>query len=263
VPQDHHHQIDVSGVQPSARPIVERIAHVFIGHLGGSLVTLVAHGSAVKGGIIWGSSDVDAIAFVRPQRLTGHGELPFELAVALHRDLAHIDPAPFRCLQAYVSSAQPVGTTPRVGLIPGTFQVVTGARDVPIATGRQLLAAARQALGELDPDAARARISNALLNHGEGRLDRQVRWTCTDIWPLMYHVACVHLDDGLAAWQRTKHEVLAILAGDPVVGAPLARWFEVVTHHYAHGETLESALATLSAAVAFQDAAARWFDRRG
>jgi len=261
VAQDHH-QIDASGVQPAARPIVERIAHVFIGHLGVSLVTLVAHGSAVKGGIIWGSSDVDAVAVVHPERLTGHGELPLELAVALHRDLARIDPAPFRYLQAYVSPAQPVGSKAGIGFIPGTFHIVTGARDVPIATGVELLAAARHALGKLDPDAARAGISNALLNHGEGRLDRQVRWTCTDVWPLMYHVACVHLDDGLAAWQRTKHEVLALLADDPVLGEPLAHWFRVVTDHYAHGETLESALATLSAAAAFYDAAAQWFARR-
>lgn len=255
-------RIDVSGVQPSARPIVEQIAHVFIEHLGISLVTLVAHGSAVKGGIIWGSSDVDAVAFVRSERLTGRGGLPLNSALDLHRDLARIDPAPFRYLQAYVSPAQPAGTMHGPGFIPGTFQIVTGAPDVPIATGQELLAAARKAFGEFDPEAARARISNALLNHGEGRLDRQVRWTCTDVWPLMYHVACVHLGDGLAAWQRTKHEVLAILADDPVLGRPLARWFAVVTDHYAHGETLESALATLSAAAAFYDAAARWFDQQ-
>ena len=254
-----HYQIDVTGIQPTARSIVEEIANVFIDHLGASLVTLVGHGSAVKGGIIPGSSDVDAIAFVRPDPLTAHGELPLELAVALHRDLAQIDPAPFRYLQAYI---QPAGTMHGAGFIPGTFHIVTGAPEVPVATGDELLAAARRALAELDPDAARSRISHALLNHGEGRLDRQVRWACTDVWPLMYHVACVHLDDGLAAWQQTKHEVLAILADDPVIGAPLAHWFEIVTNHYASGERLESALAVLSAAAAFYDATAQWFAPR-
>lgn len=254
-----HHQIDVTGVPPSARSIVERIAHVYIDHLGDGLVTLVAHGSAVKGGIIPGSSDVDTVAFVRPERLTTRGELPLDIAIDLHRDLARIDPAPFRYLQAYV---RPTGTMLGSGFIPGTFQIVTGAPDVPIATGEELLDAARKALRELDPGAARAGISHALLNHGEGRMDRQLRWTCTDVWPLMYHVACVHVDDGLAAWQRTKHEVLAVLADDPTVGDPLAHWFEVVTDHYANGETLESALAALSAATAFYDAAARWFAQR-
>lgn len=152
---------------------------------------------------------------------------------------------------------------PGSGFIPGTFQIVTGAPDVPIATGGELLAAARVALAKLDPGAARARISNALLNHGEGRLRRQLRWTCTDVWRLMYYVACVYLDDGLGAWQRTKHEVLAVLVGDPVLGDPIGHWFEAVTDHYANGETTESALAALSAAAAFYDAAGRWFAGRG
>lgn len=251
-----HHQVDVTGVQPSARRIIQRIARAYVDHLGDGLVTLVAHGSAVKGGIIPGSSDVDIVPFVRPERLTPHGELPLNIAIDLHRDLARIDPAPFRYLQTYV---RPTGTMLGPGFIPGTFHIVTGVPEVPTATGEELLAAARMALAELDPDAARAGISHALLNHGEGRLDRQMRWTCTDVWPLMYHVACVHLDDGLAAWQRTKHEVLAILEDDPIVGHPLAHWFQIVTDHYSNGEPLESALAGLLAAAAFYEAVERWF----
>jgi hypothetical protein len=197
---------------------------------------------------------------VRPDLLTAHGALPLEIAIDLHRELARIDPAPFRYLQAYV---RPAGSMVGPGFIPGTFHIVTGVPDVPLATSEALLAAARKALAELDPEAARARISNALLNHGEGRLHRQLRWACTDVWPLMYQVACVDLGDGLAAWQRTKHEVRAILVDDPIVGSPLDRWFEVVTDHYANGESLESALAALSAAAGFYDAAALWFAGRG
>lgn len=78
----------------------------------------------------------------------------------------------------------------------------------------------------------------------------------------MYHVACVQMGDGMAAWQRTKHEVLALLVDDPIVGDPLARWFEAVSAHYAQGETVESALTALSAAAAFGDAVARWYGKR-
>ncbi len=177
----------------------------------------------------------------------------------LHRDLARIDPPPFQYLQGYV---HPAGTMQGLGFIPGTFHIVTRSPDVPIATGEELLTGARHALAGLDPNAFRAWLSDALLNHGEGRLDRQVRWTCTDVWPLMYHVACVHLDDGLAAWQRTKPQVVALLAEDPIVGGPLVHWFDVITDHYASGEPLESALAALSAGAAFHDAAARWFNHR-
>ena len=254
-----HHRIDTRGVQPSAKPIVRAIARVYIRHLGDSLVTLVAHGSAVKGGIIPGSSDVDTVAFVRQDVLSTHGELPLDVALALHRDLARIDPAPFRYLQGGIQLA---GSIHGHTFIPGTFQIVTGSSAIPLASGKDLLDAAHRALAAFDPGAAGARISNALLDHGEGRLDRQVRWTCTDLWPLMYHVACVHLDDGIAAWQRTKHEVLGILADDPVTGVPLARWFEAVTAHYATGETVGSALAALAAAVTFYEAVPQWYANR-
>jgi hypothetical protein len=255
-----HVRIDVTGLQPSARAIAVKIAGVYVKHLGPSLLTLVAHGSAVKGGLIPGSSDLDTVAIARPEALTAAGALPLAVAIALHRDLAAIDPAPYRYLQGYVH--QP-GRMPGIAFIPGTFHIVLGDLDVPIATGPELLAAAHRALAALDPEAARAGISQALLDHGEGRLDRRVRWTCTDVWPLLYHVACVHLDDGLAAWQRTKHDLLPLLAADPVVGVPLRRWFETVTDHYATGEGVETALATLAAATGFYDAAARWYALRG
>lgn len=258
MPEDQH-RIDVTGIQPLARSIVERIARVYIDHLNSSLMTLVAHGSAVKGGIIPGSSDVDTVAFVRPERLTPHGELALDIALDLHRDLARIDPVPFRYLQGHVC---PAGTAPGLTFIPGTFHVVAGAPEIPTATGEDLLAAAHHALGGLDPGAVSARISTALLDHGECRLNRLMRGTSTNVWPLMYHVACVQLDDGLAAWQRTKHEVLAVLVDDPIVGDPLARWFEAVSAHYADGETVESALSGLSAAAAFHDAVARWYGER-
>ena len=256
---DHHHQIDVTGIQPSAQPIIEGIARVYINHLDASLDTLVAHGSGVKGGIIPGSSDLDTVAFVRQERLTAHGALPLNIALDLHRDLARIDPTPFRYLQGRV---YPAGTMPGPGFIPGTFHIVAGATDIPTATGEDLLVAAHHALASLDSGAARASISNAMLDHGEGRLNRQMRWTSTDVWPLMYHVACVHLGDGLAAWQRTKHEVLAVLADDPILGDPLAGWFDAVGAHYANEETVESALTGLSAAAAFYDAVARWYGKR-
>ena len=255
----NRHRIDTSRVQPAAQQIVGAIARVYIRHLGDSMVTLVAHGSAVKGGMIPGSSDVDTVAFVRPEDLTPYGEFPLDLALELHRDLARIDPAPFRYLQGGI---QPAGSTHGHTFVPGTFHIVTGSPDIPTATGPDLLDAAHQALAAFDAGVASARISNALLDHGEGRLDRQMRWTCTDVWPLMYHVACVQLGDGLAAWQRTKHEVFDVLVDDPVVGVPLARWFEAVTAHYAKGETLESALAGLAAAATFYDAVAQWYGNR-
>ncbi len=248
--------IDVTGVQPAAQAIVRRLARVYLDHLGPALETLVAHGAAVKGGYIRGASDVDVVAFVEPEILTSSGQLPLEQALDLHRDLARIDSAPFRYLQGYV---YPIGGRPGPGFIPGTFHVVVGAGTVPIATSDELLLEARKALAALDPTVLTTRLSNALLDHGEGRLFRQMRFLCTDVWPAMYHVACVQEGDGMAAWQRTKSEVVPILGDDPIVGPPLRRWVDAVTRHYAGEETVETALDGIRAGVAFLEAAAEWW----
>lgn len=250
---------DVTGVQPEAREIVRAMAAAFVANVGPALVTLVAHGSAVKGGFIPGSSDVDLDAFVDPAALDARRELPLERALALHVDLARIDPRPFRYLQGHVYHA---GGGPRVGYVPGAMQVVWGEADVPIATGDELTRTALSSLRGLDPDALRSRISNGLLDHGEGRLDRQVRWLCTDVWPVVYQVACLHEGSGLEVWRLTKPEVVGRLQSVPTVGRAAAGWLETVTTHYATGEAVPSALRTIRAGVAVLDAAKSWAEER-
>ncbi len=169
--------------------------------------------------------------------------------------MARIDPALFRYLQGRIN---PSGEAFSVGFIPGTYHVVAGSPDVPLATGAELLDAATTALAALDPAARGDEISRALLDSGEGRLDRQVRYLCTDVWPTMYHVACIYVGDGLVAWQRTKPEVAALLGDDPVIGPPLTRWVEMVHRHYGEGELVDTALATIQAGVDFLESAAQW-----
>lgn len=59
-------QPEVSGIQPEARQIVRDSTSVFVNHLQHNVVSIVAHGSAVKGGYIAGGSDVDLDIFVTP-----------------------------------------------------------------------------------------------------------------------------------------------------------------------------------------------------
>lgn len=251
--------VDVSAVQPIARDIVRQVARIFHQHLGKDLVTLVAHGSAVKGGFIGGSSDVDFVLFVAPGVLTAGDQLPFERALAVHRDLAAVALAPFRYVQSVV---YPVGGRPGPGFIPATFQVVLGSADVPLATGDDLLAAANLALGQLDPTAIRDQVSNALLDHGEHRLSRQVRILSTRLGPVMYQVASLQLGDGLAAWQRTKPEIVEVLSSDSIIGKPLRQWMDTITRYHADGEPAPSALTALASGVAFMDAASNWYRAR-
>jgi hypothetical protein len=51
--------VDLSGLVPEARPIVDRVAGVYMRRMAPWFVGLLAHGSAVKGGYIPGCSDVD------------------------------------------------------------------------------------------------------------------------------------------------------------------------------------------------------------
>lgn len=251
--------IDVVGIQPVAREIVHAMAEAYLANLGAALVSLVAHGSAMKGGFIPGSSDVDLAAFIDPAALDGRGELPLEQALSLHANVARIDPHPFRYLQGHV---YPAGSGPPVGFIPGAMHVVWGDADVPIAREDDVMQAALSSLRCLEPDTLRSRISNGLMDHGEGRLDRQVRWLCTDVWPAIYQVACLAQGSGMEVWTQTKHEVVSRLRIEPIIGPAATAWFESVTAHYAKGEAIGTALQTIRDGVAVLDAAKAWVQQR-
>lgn len=247
-------RIDVSGLEPAARPVAAQAAGVYLRHLGDGLVRIVAHGSAVKGGWLPGGSDIDLLLFAEPELLTDRGQLPLDLAAAVHQDLAAIDVSPFRYLQAYIHRR---GDVPGPGLIPGAYHVVWGDGQVPLATAERLRQDAREALARLDPPGVAARLGRTLLHHGEGRLYRQVRLLCTDVWPTLYHLLCLGEADSLQVWRLTKPD--AIAATDPATGPGRAirAFYAAVTHHYAAGETPESAFAVLRRGMEFLTAVAR------
>lgn len=253
-------QIDVSGVQPEAQRIVERAARIFVSHLRQSLVSIVAHGSAVKGGYIPFGSDIDFNIIVAPDLVGRHGELPLNTAIEMHRDLAVIDPAPFRYLQA---RAHPVGAHRGAGLIPGAYHVVYGDAELTIATDAELRRNARTALARLDPAVVSAQVSNRLLDHGEDRLHRELRYLCTDIWPTLYHVVSLNADDAVTAWGLTKQAAIACIDAESGLGRAIRLFYTTIVAHYRDGETVDSALASLEQGVAFLDAAAQWYQTTG
>ncbi|MBI4300529.1 MAG: hypothetical protein HY677_05275, partial [Chloroflexi bacterium] len=124
-------RVDLSGVTPEARPIVEAAARVYLRYLRPWFVGLIAHGSAVKGGFIPGCSDIDLQQYLEDAAFSEDGQLPFELLLALHADLARIDPAPFQYIQCY-----PFGSRLRdgwVGPIPGAYRLLAGRLPFPEA----------------------------------------------------------------------------------------------------------------------------------
>ncbi len=179
--------MNLEPIVPEARPVVEKAAAVYIHHTRQDFVGLIVHGSALKGGFIAGCSDVDLQLYVMPNALDAAGHLPFELTVAIHRDLARIDPAPFRYIQCYAFSTRMRDGW--VGPVPGAYHVVAGRLPIPEATGEQLGQGARASLAALNP--VPSYLTDGLLDHGGGRLEARVRLLCTEVWPALYHVLIV------------------------------------------------------------------------
>lgn len=247
--------IDLSAAQPEARAIVARAANVYIAHTRRWFVALLLHGSAFKGGIIPGCSDIDFQLYMRDDALNADGTLPLELAMALHRDLAGIDPAPFNYLQCFArGSVLPPGL---VGPIPGAYALLGGALPVAEATSEQLLSSARAALGRLrvPPE----KLAASLLDHGENRLERHVRLLCTDVWPTLYHVLVVQSGDPIDVWGLPKPDAIAQLpAGMPLGGAIREFYAALLDYYPAHTDAL-AGLRVIERGVAFLRAVQAWW----
>lgn len=146
---------------------------------------------------------------------------------------------------------------------PGTFHVAFGDPPVVVITERELQAEAFEALRELDPVERSGYYSRRLLHHVEWNLDRHVRFLCTEVWPLLYHVATLANGDGIGSWRLTKLEAIDQLPGDTPVAETIRRFHALVVDHYAHGERTETALATLRQGLAFFEATAAWYTAQG
>src|SRR5947209_15445378 len=95
---------DLSRLVPEAKPIVAATAAIYMKHTHPWFVGLLIHGSALKGGFIPGCSDIDLQLYLDGPAFTAGGQRPLDLCLAIHRDLATVDPAPFRYLQCVALS---------------------------------------------------------------------------------------------------------------------------------------------------------------
>lgn len=161
-------QLDLSGVIPEARPIVQAAVDVYLRHTHEWFVGLIAHGSTVKGSFIPGCSDIDLQLYLEPSAFTGDGYLPLALTLAIHYDLATINPAPFAYIQCYAHPCRlPAG---QVGPIPGTYAILAGRLPIPEATAADLTRGAHDTLAAINPFLNK--LTASLLEHGDGRFER-------------------------------------------------------------------------------------------
>jgi hypothetical protein len=248
------HEIDVSRLQPEARSIARAAAVIYLRHTLPHFVGLIAHGSAVKGGVIPGCSDLDLQLYLDPAAFDAEGRLPFEQSLAIARDLAAIDPAPFGYIQCYAwPCALPTG---HVGPIPGAYAVLAGQLPVHEATEDELRAGARHQLDRLEP--LPPALAPALLDRGDQRLAKHVRWLCTDVWPTLYSVLALQHDDAIRIWNLPKEEAIALLPEESALGRAMRQFYAAVLAYYPAQTSPERGLDVIALGVAFLRAARVW-----
>ena len=236
---------------PEARPVVEKAASVYIHHTQQDFVGLIVHGSALKGGFIAGCSDVDLQLYLAPAAFEASGVLPFELTVAIHRDLAHIDPAPFLYIQCYAFSTQMRDGW--VGPVPGAYHVIAGRLPIPESTPEQLRDSARRSLESIP--LIPSYLRDGLLDHGGGRLARHARLLCTEVWPALYHVLIVRGMDPVVAWSMPKQQAIEAMPADSTAGVAIRAFYDALPHYYPGEESVDAALDLLVRGVEFLRAA--------
>jgi hypothetical protein len=180
--------------------------------------------------------------------------LPLDLGLAIHRDLAQIDPAPFQYIQCYARTSRlPEGY---IGPIPGAYRVVAGRLPVAEATAEQLRDSARAALAKLDPPPAH--IARALLQHGGGKLARSVRLLCTEVWPILYQVLTLQQDDPIHVWGLPKERAIGLLPLNSAMGQAIRSFYAALRAYYPAEESIDLALSAIVSGVAVLQAARRW-----
>ena len=143
------------------------------------------------------------------------------------------------------------------GLIPGAYHVITGTLPVPQATEDDLQVAARQALERLDIyDVFRPQD---LLQHGSWKLAQRVRWLCTDVWPMLYHVLTIQQRNGIAAWQLPKQEAMKLLPQESAPARMIHAFYQAICTYYQKEASAEGALKAIQSGLAFLQSVKSWW----
>jgi hypothetical protein len=256
--------MNLSGLIPEARPIVAQAAAVYLAHFEPWFVGLLAHGSAVKGGIIPGCSDIDLQLYLTRDAFSWHGHIPLNRALAVRRALTGPQPEgfeldPFRYIQCYPRPCVPEPGW--VGPIPGAYHVIAGRLPVPEATAAELVAAAQRDLANLDP--APTFLVSTLLGPGGVRLARRLRRLCTIVWPILYQVLTLQEDDPIKVWNLPKAQAIEHLDRDTDLGHQIRRFYHAVQGYYPAENSLGAAESLVASGAAFLQAASGWWHRHG
>ncbi len=249
--------LDLSPVIPVAKPITEAAARVYLRHTEPWLLGLLVHGSALKGGFIPGCSDIDFQVYLRSEAFTFYSQLPLELCSAIQRDLALIDPHPFGYIQGY--ALPPVQRPAFIGPIPGAYHMLTGRLSVPEANESDLQRSAHEKLATIDERIAY--YCQGLLDHGSGKLERLVRFLCTDIWPTLYSLLTIGEQDGLRIWRLPKTATIALLKQGSELAQTAHAFYDSLHVYYPQANSVDNAIGVIERGIAFFQAARTWWHK--
>ncbi|HEY3993417.1 MAG TPA: hypothetical protein VGM01_11110 [Ktedonobacteraceae bacterium] len=253
--QGRYH-LDLSPIVPEAQSIARAVTNVYLQHFGQWCIGIMIHGSALKGGFIPGGSDIDFQFYLEPAAFNDKGDLSLERSIALHRDLARIDPAPFQYIQGY--ALLPQKREGRVGPIPGAYHMIIGTLPVPEATEDELQTSARRALERLDISSVFR--PQELLQHGCWKLAQRVRWLCTDVWPTLYHILTIQQKNGIAVWQLSKYEVMKLLPQKSAPAQTIGAFYQAVCAYYSKEASTENALKAIESGLVFLQSSKTWWN---
>jgi hypothetical protein len=262
----HEFKIDVSGLIPEAQPVVLQAAEVFIRHTRPWFIGLACFGSAVKGWFLPGFSDIDFHLYLEDAAFTNLEELslPVKLCLAIQRDLARVDPAPF----AYIDGGAERAYIPpgHVGPVPGNTWLVAGRMPVSQATPAELVAEARASLAQLEVQPVF--LTPGLLHTGQshGDLALTVRSLTQAVWPTLFQALVLMRPDPMLVWATPKDQAIRLLPVDSPIGqAAQVFWASLLNYHQSMAkaggnEAIEPALAVIQDGVAFLESAKAWYE---
>ena len=254
--------MDVSPLVPEAREPARQAAEVYLRHTEPWFVGLLAYGSALTGDFIPGCSDIDFNLFLKRSAFDPNGRLRLALGMDIHRDLFKIDPAPFQYIQCVAIPVPEAGNdTGRIHPKPGAYQLLAGELPVPEATADETLELASSFLAGLQPDPID--MAGRLLEHGGGRLERDIRLLTTKVWPTLFSLLALQARDPVAVWRLTKSRAIEMLPPDKSLGSDIRRFYDRVTAYYAGSRTVDTALQTVESGLAFLGEASEWYGASG
>ncbi|MCH5585538.1 hypothetical protein MK805_11310 [Shimazuella sp. AN120528] len=236
--------------------IANQVVEVYQTHTGNDFIGLIVHGSAMKGGFIKGSSDIDFQLFLEDKIFEDNGMLPLELYLKIHQDLAKINTSPFRYIQCKALSKN----LPRdyVGPVSGTYKIVAGRLPVPEATNEQLKQSAHESLLKLTET---PEYLSSLLDHGKDRLTHLIRLLCTRVSPLIYQILAIEHENAIQIWNMPKNMAIHCLPKQQLKESAGA-FYNHANAYYPKETSIYEALEMVKHAVLFMRHAKNWYEEK-